>query len=84
MKKTYSHPDILFESFSLCSSIAGSGCAHNITTQYSGTCAVMFGDKAVFTEQVGNICAVKVADGSAIFNGLCYHVPTDMNSVFNS
>ena len=83
MKKTYSQPDILFESFSLCSSIAA-GCAHNITTQYNGTCAVMFGDKAVFTESVGDICAVKVADGSPIFNGLCYHVPTDMNSIFNS
>jgi hypothetical protein len=82
MKKAYSQPDILFESFSLSSSIAAT-CAFNITTQYNGNCAVMYGDKAVFTGDIG-ACLVKVADGSPIFNGLCYHVPVSQNSIFNS
>lgn len=82
MKKTYSQPDILFESFSLCSSIAA-GCAFNITTQYSGQCAVMYGDKAVFMGDIG-ACKVKVTDGSPIFNGLCYHIPVEQNTIFNS
>ncbi len=82
MKKTYSQPDILFESFSLCANIAA-GCGKKIGTQYNGTCGVPYGDKFVFTEDVGG-CQVKVVDGSPIFNGLCYHVPVDMNAVFNS
>lgn len=82
MKKSYSQPNILFEAFSLCSSVAA-GCAKKITTQYNGDCAVPYGDKNVFTSDV-NACEVKVADGSPMFNGLCYHVPIDMNTIFNS
>lgn len=82
MKKTYSQPDILFEGFSLCSSIAA-GCGKKIGTMYNGNCGVPYGDKTVFTVEV-NGCAIKVEDGSPMFNGLCYHVPIDANSLFNS
>lgn len=82
MKKTYSQPDIQFESFSLCSSIAA-GCSKRIGTMYNGECGFPYGDVMVFTEGVDG-CAIKVADGSPIFNGLCYHVPVDQNSLFNS
>lgn len=82
MKKSYSQPDILFEGFSLCSSIAA-GCAKKIGTMYNGECGAPYGDKFVFTQEV-NGCKIKVEDGSPIFNGLCYHVPIDMNALFNS
>lgn len=82
MKKTYSQPDILFENFSLSTSIA-EVCAVVTHTPQDGTCGVMFGDRMVF---IGNVdgCAIKVADGSPVFNGLCYHVPIDTNALFNS
>lgn len=82
MKKNYSKPDILFESFSLCSSIAA-GCARPIRTAVQMQCALMAGNRAIFTDQVF-ACTFKAKDGSAQFDGLCYHVPTDYTNLFNS
>lgn len=82
MKKHYSEPNILFESFSLCSSIAA-GCAKKISSWANGDCGVPYGNKMVFITDVSG-CKVKVEDGSPMFNGLCYHVPIDVNSLFNS
>ena len=82
MKKNYSKPDILFESFSLCSSIAA-GCARPIRTQAEMQCALMAGNRAIFTDAV-NACMFKVMDGSAQFDGICYHIPTEYTNLFNS
>ena len=82
MKKSYTEPQIVFESFALNSSIAQT-CAFNVTTQYNGVGEVMFGNRAVFVNGI-NACKVKVEDGSPLFNGLCYHVPVAQNSIFNS
>lgn len=83
MKKQYSEPNILFESFSLCSSIAA-GCAKKINTQYNGECGVPYGTKRiVFTDPVPG-CKIKAEDGSPLYDGLCYDVPIDMNALFNS
>ena len=85
MKKAYSTPDILFESFSLNENIASANtnCTRNITNAYSNTCGLQYGGKVVFTISAQG-CIFKVQDGSPMFDGLCYHVPTSDNRLFNS
>lgn len=84
MKKTYSKPQIMFESFSLSTSIAGA-CGVKIDTQAAGTCGVDYGFMGtIFLPEVAG-CSIVVGgiyDGS--FNGICYHVPTDSRNLFNS
>lgn len=82
MKKAYSTPDILFDSFALSQNIAAA-CAQNVNTQYTGVCGVPFGNKMVFTMGTSG-CRVKIEDGSPVFNYLCYHIPVDQNKLFNS
>ena len=85
MKKGYSTPDIVFESFSLNENIASynSACSRNLTNQYSGSCGLYWNGLTVFTVTSAG-CRVKVADGSPQFDGLCYHIPTGDNKLFNS
>ena len=85
MKRKYSCPDIVFESFSLNENIASvnSNCTRNITNMYSNSCGLWFGDKVVFTIAAAG-CDFKTQDGSPFFDGLCYHIPTADNRLFNS
>ena len=83
MKKAYSTPDILFDSFSLSENIANTTCTRNITGQYSGSCGLQFGNRIVFTTSAVG-CKFKIEDGSSMLDGLCYHIPTDDNKLFNS
>ena len=85
MKKTYSTPDIIFDSFALNENIASanSNCNRNITTMYSNSCGLWFGEKYVFTIAASG-CEFKAQDGSPFFDGLCYHIPTADNRLFNS
>lgn len=82
MKKQYSKPDILFESFTLSTSIAGS-CETVLDNPSANQCGIKMGFKTYFTESVAG-CSTDVIDGSGDLNGLCYHVPFDTNNVFNS
>ena len=81
MKKTYTKPEIMFEDFSLSTSIA-LGCeiaAHHAQNQ----CPYVeeyFGE-VIFTEKLVGICTVTVPDG---YNGLCYHVPSASQNIFAS
>lgn len=82
MKKAYSRPDIVFESFSLCTSIAA-GCEYgsNFT---KGTCGYEYTDEIyIFTSDVTG-CTRKVTDGSEKFDGICYHNPSDLKNIFQS
>ena len=85
MKKAYSAPDIIFESFSLNENIAASSsnCSRHVTTQTDGVCGLLYGTKIVFTMPVVG-CQVKIEDGSPVFDGLCYHIPYGENKLFNS
>ena len=85
MKKAYTQPSILFESFALSENIASANvnCTRNISNQYSGHCGLQFGNKIVFTTGVTG-CRTKVEDGSSMFDGLCYHIPSGNNKLFNS
>lgn len=79
MKKTYTKPDIAFERFSLCSSIAS--CAVKIEGALGGTCGVEMDDVFIFTEGVMG-CHLAVPDDGS--NGVCYDVPFGNNNLFNS
>lgn len=85
MKKTYSAPDIIFESFSLDENIAASNanCSRTVKTYSNGICGMQYGNKIVFTIAVAG-CRVKIEDGSPLFDGLCYHIPYGENKLFNS
>ncbi|MBQ9762697.1 MAG: hypothetical protein IJV82_06450 [Oscillospiraceae bacterium] len=87
MKKTYSKPDIAFESFSLATNIAVGGCTNVAGNFAPGDCAINFAGRFVFLDGVAGCMtegAKVVEDGSPIANYLCYHVPTERTSVFNS
>lgn len=83
MRKTYSKPEIMFEDFTLCTSIA-SGCEIIIPTPISGTCGYAYeggnGD-TLFTTNVAG-CITKMSDDES--NGFCYHIPVQTNNLFNS
>ena len=85
MKKAYSAPDILFESFALNENIASANmnCTRIIANQSNGLCGLHYGGNIVFTIAVAG-CRNKVEDGSPIFDGLCYHIPIGSNKLFNS
>lgn len=82
MKKEYSAPEIIFDSFALNENIASvnSNCDRNITSAYSGYCGLNFGGRMLFTISAAG-CKYKVQDGAY---GMCYHIPTGGNKLFNS
>ena len=86
MKKAYEAPAILFEDFSLSMSIAGNCEAITSNPNQAQNCAYVYedargGSMTVFLEGI-NGCDYKPQGG--IYNGLCYHDPTEANNVFNS
>ena len=90
MKKTYAKPEIMFEDFTLTTSIAA-GCEVQDTNKATiNSCGLDFSGVAVFTDRMSG-CLVPggVAvpdddmDGDAEWNGICYHNPSGTN-IFNS
>lgn len=85
MKKTYVKPEIMFEDFTLCTSIA-TGCEIVIPTPVSDTCGYAYeggNGQTMFTKQVAqDVCFIQVDDDEG--NGFCYHVPVEGNNMFNS
>ncbi len=82
MKRVYEKPQIMFEDFSLSTNIAA-GC--EVTTNFSrGGCPLkdsVFGN--IFLEGM-SVCETEIEDGSSMSNGICYHIPTESNNLFNS
>lgn len=85
MKIKYSKPDIVFEGFSLSTSIAGT-CTFQTGTdlQAARQRGVDYGGVMLFLNGMDKACDVQVEDGSPAFDSLCYHVPTSMTALFNS
>ncbi len=85
MKKTYSKPEIYFEDFSLCTSIA-TNCEIKIDNQSEGTCGYAYEGgygETMFTVMAGTqVCNLPVDDDKE--NGFCYHIPVQSNNIFNS
>ena len=88
MKKKYTKPYVMFEDFSLNTSIAGT-CESIVNNSAKGSCAVIgTGGIAMFDEEVlNNACEfTPTGMGGAAdqWDGFCYHVPTEYNNLFNS
>ncbi len=88
MKKVYTAPQILFESFTMSTSIAA-GCASIVTTFAEGQCAIQgTGGIAVFSSSMFPATCNMTPEGMGgtedIWNGLCYHVPSEGINMFNS
>ena len=82
MKKLYTKPEITFEDFTLNTSIAGD-CEVKTHTPAAEQCGIAFGDINIFLDGHEG-CTTTIIDGSKDFDGLCYHVPTETNNLFNS
>lgn len=82
MKKSYSKPDITFESFSLSTNIAA-GCEEKPVFNTDPCHGVSWGKQIIFTsESLG--CTSVVPEGMDEYNRLCYHNPSADYNVFNS
>lgn len=92
MKKTYGKPDIVFDNFSMCSSIAW--CAEPVGA-FRGTCGKKITSTiTIFASAASGIgesvCNVDVDTKYNInietdaYDGWCYHVPTEDGSLFHS
>ena len=85
MKKVYEKPVILFENFSLSTSIAGDCETPFVNNATKGTCGVPTSAPhlTVFTDESTG-CTIPDSDNDDMYGGLCYHVPTEYNNLFNS
>lgn len=81
MKKLYSKPEIVFESFSVSSNIAVEVCGIDTDIPKRDTCGIeMDGGVKAFLDGV-SVCNYPITDGA---NGTCYHNPTDSTRLFGS
>ena len=88
MKKTYTKPEISFESFLMSTNIAGD-CGTIIDTESRNNCAyVLRSGHHVFLSNLSSICDTTEYGGDSTvdgeYNGFCYHVPTEGKVLFNS
>lgn len=81
LKKEYTKPDIIFESFALSTSIAA-GCEKKTNTPSLDQCGFKYGPDVVYIDKESGCADIQV-DGS-ILDGFCYHNPSDANNLFNS
>lgn len=79
MKKTYEKPMIIFEDFSLSTSIAA-GCEFINGLSKEGECGYETRNGIVFLDGIAG-CAYTQPDTN---DSLCYHVPTEDTNIFNS
>lgn len=79
MKKIYSKPEIMFDSFTLTTNIAA-GCGHTTGLHSRDICAVDFGPLKIFSSQAGNVCDTFIEDDDQY----CYHATTEDQALFNS
>lgn len=82
MKKEYSKPDIMFESFSLSTDIAA-GCTKVIDTFRGGSCGLDIGGGLMLFLADVNGCSFPAEDDGK-HDGICYHVPMADSKLFNS
>lgn len=85
MKKFYTKPEIMFESFTLSTNIAGD-CEEKTHLPSNNTCGLDFSGLVVFLEGMNGCKDIQVDNvgGDGDYNGLCYHVPAGDKNLFNS
>lgn len=81
--KKYTKPEILFESFTMSTNIAA-GCEETTPLpSMEESCGYPIRGGVVFMN--GTQCTTyPPAETPFEYNGFCYHVPTDLNNLFNS
>ena len=94
MKKTYTKPEISFESFLMSTNIAGDCEAKPDNQSNFDSCGMVFAPYVVFgsdlggcTTSSGNLIPFPVAPntGTIVKNDtVCYHVPAESSNIFNS
>lgn len=83
MKKQYTKPVIIFEDFSLSTSVSA-GCEEQPENSMDfNSCGIIFGEDIIFVSGL-NGCKVQVVEGSASADGTCYHNPSDEKNIFTS
>ena len=86
MKKVYVKPEIVFESFTLSTNIAGD-CERIVGNPSKGTCGVLGnvrGEDNIFASTVGGVDGCQIWNDTDKHDGFCYHVPTESTNLFNS
>ena len=88
MKKKYMKPEIMFEDFSLNTSIAAN-CEGIVDNATKGICAVIgTGGIKMFSSSISDCDFYPSNDENGKYSdewdGFCYHVPTEYNNLFNS
>lgn len=81
MKKEYTKPDVVFESFSLSSSVT-LNCEKkvNFAVNVCGRIPISPGVYVFTAEMTGCTTGYKYEQ----YNGVCYHNPLETNNMFNS
>lgn len=80
MKKTYTKPELYFESFELSANIA-TGCGIITKTLTENACGYIQPGVGVLFVDSSTGCDYQGADGD---NSVCYHVPTSDVKLFTS
>lgn len=85
MKKAYAKPEIVFESFTLSTNIAGD-CETITSLQSRDICGYPTRGGVVFVDSsMGCTVNAPIVDGEAIYGDrICYHVPIESSNLFNS
>ncbi|MBO5322836.1 MAG: hypothetical protein J6A88_01880 [Oscillospiraceae bacterium] len=87
MKRAYEKPQILFESFSVSTNIAGDCEGNPVGNPSRGSCPVISssGDRIFDTAAHGcDYTPTQMGGVDDMWDGYCYHVPTEYNNLFNS
>ena len=85
MKKVYNKPEILFESFVLSTAIAGN-CEQIFTLSQQFVCAIPdpYGiGMNIYNTSISDDCTVD-GTGNELYDGFCYHIPTEALVLFSS
>lgn len=87
MKKEYKKPQVIIESFVLNANLAAN-CMQTINLPSQFTCGIPAEDGSglnIFSPDLdGSNCVIPGESGDAMYDGLCYHVPTEGLQLFNS
>ena len=82
MKKKYEKPMVIFENFAVNTNIAGS-CEEKTNLPSNDECGMDYSGLIVFMHDMNGCKDIKIDEGEA-FDGICYHVPSPNNNLFNS
>lgn len=83
MKKVYSAPEILFESFTMSTNIAGDCEWKPDTANNYNNCGINFSGVIIFGSDLTGCTGIQIAPGDK-WDSICYHVPSESSNIFNS